>query len=72
MIIAISGSGGFIGKKCTSYFAEKGWLVKAIPRISAGTETGFLAEVLGDADVVLNLSGATIARRWSKTYMKII
>ena len=70
MIIAISGSGGFIGKQLTSFFESKSNEVRRIPRISAGTPTSEVAEFIIGADVIINLAGSPIIGRWNEAYKK--
>ena len=70
MIIAISGAGGLIGKKLTTYFGSKGHEVRRIPRISAGTEATTVAVSVAGADVIINLAGAPIIGRWTASYKK--
>jgi uncharacterized protein (TIGR01777 family) len=70
MIVAISGSNGFIGKQLASHFQKGGHEVKSIPRISAETPVAEVVNVLKGVDVVINLAGAPIVGRWTKEYKK--
>lgn len=70
MIIAITGSGGFIGKRLVSHFLNNSDSVKRLARITSETNTLQLAEMLSGADVVINLAGAPIIGRWSEVYKK--
>lgn len=72
MVIAITGSGGFIGKQLTAYFENKSDTVKRLPRITSETNCAELATLLSDADVLINLAGAPIIGRWSKSYKKLL
>jgi uncharacterized protein len=72
MIIAISGSGGFIGKQLTSYFQAKGNEVRSISRINEGTLDEGITRQLSGADVIINLAGAPIVGRWTKKYKKVL
>jgi uncharacterized protein (TIGR01777 family) len=72
MIIAISGSGGFIGKQLISYFQAKGNEVRSISRINEGTPADEITRQLSGVDVIINLAGAPIVGRWSKKYKKVI
>ncbi len=72
MIIAISGAGGFIGKNIISFFQAKGYEVRRIPRVDKGTGATELAKLLSGADVVINLAGAPIVKRWTAAYKKTL
>lgn len=72
MIIAISGSGGFIGKQLTAYFQAKGYEVRRISRIAADTSASEIVRQLLGVDVIINLAGAPIIGRWTKSYKKIL
>lgn len=72
MIIAISGASGFIGKQITIYFHSKRNEIWHIPRILSATPVEELAKFLSGSDVIINLAGAPIIHRWTKTYKKII
>lgn len=72
MIIAISGSNGFIGKQLTIYFQAKGNDVRSILRIDSGTSVKEIVRQLEDVDVVINLAGAPIIGRWTKKYKKAL
>lgn len=72
MIIAISGSGGFIGKQLTAYFQAKGYEVRRISRIAADTSASEIVRQLIGVDVIINLAGAPIIGRWTKSYKKIL
>lgn len=72
MIIAISGSNGFIGKQLTLYFQAKRYDVRSISRISADTSVNEIVKQLIGIDVIINLAGAPIIGRWTKTYKKTL
>ena len=72
MKIAISGAGGFIGTHLVSMFKEKGWEVSALHTADFDLdETAFGKKLLG-ADVVIHLAGASISKRWSEEYKKVL
>lgn len=72
MKIAISGAGGFIGTHLVSLFKEKGWEISALHTADFDLdETAFGAKLSG-ADVVIHLAGASISKRWSESYKKIL
>lgn len=71
MNIAISGATGFIGKHLTSFLTEEGHRVIPLGRsmFREGT-SGHLIQVLSHCDVVINLAGAPIAKRWTPEYKR--
>lgn len=74
MKIVFSGSNGFIGSYLKQQFLKEGHRCIEIPRKflydnSCSTE---LLKLVEDADVVINLRGASIARRWTSSYMQTI
>ena len=73
MIVSISGAGGFIGKALTNAFYAKGWSVKPISRESLSmTDEDFRNSKIEGCDMVINLAGANISKRWTKDYKKEI
>ncbi len=69
MNIAISGATGFIGKYLTSFLAAEGHRVIPLGReIFRENMSGQLSQTLSRCDVVINLAGATINRRWTQKY----
>jgi len=72
MNIAMSGATGFIGSHLAKAFTEKGWTVIPLRRDDiAGDEAALLGKI-GAADIVVNLAGATIARKWTEEYKEIM
>ncbi|MFH0710189.1 MAG: TIGR01777 family oxidoreductase [Pseudomonadota bacterium] len=72
MKVVISGAGGFIGTHLVSMFKEKGWEI--LPLHTADfdlDDTAFGKRLLG-ADVVIHLAGASISKRWTKHYKKVL
>lgn len=66
MIIAISGSTGFVGQALVRRLAGKGYTLRAIDRSTlALPEEAFRIKAIEGADVVVNLAGATVSRRWT-------
>lgn len=72
MVIAITGAGGFIGKKLISYFESNGNEMRSLPRINSETSPAKLAQTLSGVDVIINLAGAPIVSRWTKAYKKVL
>lgn len=66
MKIVIVGATGYIGSKLFRTFVVKGHQVHRVSHLQLSTAT------LSGADVVINLSGATVGRMWTKSYRKII
>ena len=66
MNIAISGASGFIGKHLTEYLTEAGHRVIPLgrPMFREGT-SGHLIQALSHCDVIINLAGAPIGKRWT-------
>lgn len=59
--VGITGSTGFIGKELTRYLNEYGFEVIPLGR-------GFDLQIASDCDILINLAGATINKRWSDSY----
>ncbi len=72
MNILISGSTGLVGQRLKEVLLTKGHKVSGIGRADfSGPEESLNAKV-GQADVVINLSGAPIVARWTESYKKEI
>ncbi|MCD6433609.1 MAG: TIGR01777 family oxidoreductase [Sulfurimonas sp.] len=69
--IAIVGISGMIGQKLKKYFEDKKYDVVGV-KIRDNTDIEDLVKDLEHCDVVINLSGATILSRWSKSYKKTL
>lgn len=66
MIIAISGSTGFVGQALTRRLAGKGITLRAIDRTSLSlSDKEFQLRIIEESDVVVNLAGATVSQRWT-------
>lgn len=72
MKIAISGAGGFIGTHLVSMFKEKGWKISALHTADFDLDETAFGEKLRGADVVIHLAGASISKRWSEEYKKVL
>ncbi len=64
-VIGVTGSSGFIGSNLLESLTQSGFRVKPIGR-------DFKAGDINECDVIINLSGASINRRWSDSYKKIL
>lgn len=66
MVIAISGSSGFIGKHLTEFFSAKGDTVVALRHsYFRNISDEKLRKTLYGCDVIINLAGVTINQRWT-------
>lgn len=66
MVIAISGSSGFIGKHLTDFFASQGATVVALRHAYFNNKTNDkLRNCLYGCNVVINLAGVPLNRRWT-------
>ncbi|MCD8031928.1 MAG: TIGR01777 family oxidoreductase [Bacteroides sp.] len=67
----MSGASGFIGSHLSRFLTEKGYEVVPLSRQhfqpSASRQ---LADIVAGCDVVINLAGAPIIKRWSQSYKK--
>ncbi|MCX6278747.1 MAG: TIGR01777 family oxidoreductase [Bacteroidetes bacterium] len=73
MVIAVSGASGFIGKTLVRILQQKDWTVRIINRDSFSLpDHDFLIQKIEGADVVINLAGAPVAKKWTPDYMKEI
>lgn len=70
MKIAISGHTGFIGTKLKEYFTARGYEIIPIGRNDFSKGTGHLSALISGADYLVNLAGAPIVKRWTKSYSK--
>lgn len=71
MTIAITGSSGFVGTYLQKYFKDKNYKIITIKRAELHQQNT-LHDKISQADIVINLSGANIIQRWSKTYKKLL
>ena len=69
--IAISGASGFIGNHLTNYFKQLGHEVVGLGRpLFRDDFFEELVQVMESCDVVINLAGSPINKRWTEAYMK--
>ncbi len=71
MTIAIIGSRGFVGTYLQKYFKGKNYKIITIKRAELH-QKNTLHDKISQADIIINLSGANIIQRWSKTYKKLL
>ena len=69
MNIAITGASGFIGRHLTAFFTEQGHRVVPLgrPMFREGM-LGYLVQALSHCDVIINLAGAPVNKRWTPEY----
>jgi len=68
--IAITGAGGFVGTTLTGAFEAKGWKVTGLGREDLRSGPEGIARKLEGMDVVINLAGAPVIKRWTEGYKK--
>ncbi len=71
MTIAISGATGFVGNYLKNYFAQQGHTIIALSRTDFH-DIPALCETIKEAEVIINLAGAPIIKRWNKAYKKAL
>jgi NAD dependent epimerase/dehydratase family enzyme len=73
MIVALSGSTGFVGKAVMKKMMQLGWTVRVINRVSFSLpDLGFLEQITEGADVILNFAGAPVSKKWTPAYKREI
>ena len=73
MIVALSGSTGFIGQALVKKMRQREWTFRIIDRGSFSLpDHAFLKENIEGTDVVINLAGAPIAKKWTEAYKREI
>jgi uncharacterized protein (TIGR01777 family) len=72
MRIAVAGATGFIGSCLCKEFLSREWEVIVLSRNDLYSVNDALANKIKGADIVINLAGAPIARRWNKKVKKNI
>ncbi len=71
MKIAISGASGFVGTYLSRHFTNNGYVIFPLNRkIFTPESDSDLIDILSQADVVINLAGASINHRWTESYKK--
>ncbi len=72
MKIYISGASGFIGSSLVEFLSSLGHEVYSVPRVKIYADVAELADFVSGADVMINLNGAPILGRWSKSYKRML
>ncbi len=70
-IVAISGASGFVGSELSRFLLFDGYEVLRITRSDLSDEQK-LVSIVERADILINLSGASILARWSESYKRIL
>lgn len=71
-IIAMSGASGFVGSHLTRVLQTEGWTVVPLSRKDFSGDLDGLTKRLRGANVVINLAGAPILKRWTTAYKKTL
>ena len=72
MNIAITGANGYIGQNLTRRLESKGFIVKPVTRMLIYGDQEKLSAFLAGTSAVINLAGAPILQRWTKSNKAII
>lgn len=67
MRIKITGINGYLGTKLSEHLKSKGFKVSGINRQLLYGSTNKLAKEISSTEVIINLAGENILRRWTKT-----
>lgn len=70
MKIIISGKSGFIGTNLQKYFHDAGHEVTGISRYDFRQGPAHISSLLENKDVLINLAGAPIIKRWTRKYSR--
>lgn len=68
MKIALTGATGFIGKHLESRLGKQGHSIISLGRSELKESAKRVSESLAGCDVLINLAGAPISRRWTEAY----
>ncbi len=72
MKICLTGGTGFLGSRITEFFISNGFEVINLSRQDFSKSVEFIAEKIEGAEMLVNLAGAPILKRWSSSYKKTI
>lgn len=70
--VAICGVTGYIGRNLAKHFLDRNIEVVKITRVELVKSTNELAEILKGCEIVYNLTGAPVSKRWTRSYKKEI
>ena len=72
MNIKITGASGYLGQLLTTQLIQRGYSVTNIKRDLLYGDIGTLKSNIKGVDVVINLAGSSILKRWTETNKKKI
>ena len=72
MKIVINGASGFLGKKLTKHFTDQGHDIIKVSRKHFKLNIHSFKELFRETDVLINLAGTPIVKRWTRSYTKKI
>ena len=70
MKIALTGATGFVGSHLANVFLAKNWEVTPILRDDLALSSKDLAKRIDGSEVIVNIAGANIVKRWTEKYKK--
>ncbi len=71
MKIVICGISGFVGSALKGFFEERGDTVSGLS-VRSDSSIEKITQALNDCDTLINLSGANILGRWTKSYKELL
>ncbi len=72
MKVCLTGGTGFLGSRISRFFKENGYDVVNISRKDFEQNLSHIAEKIEGADLLINLAGASILKKWTTSYKKEI
>jgi len=70
MKICLTGGTGFLGTRITNFFKVNGYNVENISRLDFNGSLDAVVAKIEGAELLINLAGATILKKWTKDYKK--
>jgi len=70
MLIAVSGSTGFIGKELCNHLINSGHEIVAVRQKDLVLPIHEFKEILRETDIFINLAGAPVLKRWTRSYKR--
>jgi uncharacterized protein (TIGR01777 family) len=70
MLVAVSGSNGFIGKELCAHLINSGHEIIPVRKRDLQLPIHDFKEMLRDADIFISLAGAPILKRWTQGYKR--
>ena len=72
MKICLTGGSGFLGTRLSEFFFDNGYVVENISRSDLNKGVGAIAQKIEGSEMLVNLAGASIMKRWTSKYKKEI